>query len=88
MEVCQEMRTDVDVRKVTVMFSGETGKEPGRRTREFHFQISKNGIRTHYQTDTSDYEIHLHQLHQLFLLNSTSPCVEHNALGLFIHYII
>lgn len=31
MDVCQEIRTEVEVRNVTVIFSGETGKEPGNK---------------------------------------------------------
>lgn len=31
MNDCQEMRTDVEERNVTVMFSGEMGKEPATR---------------------------------------------------------
>lgn len=35
MDDCQEMRTDVEVRNVTVMFSGETGKEPVNKDRQW-----------------------------------------------------
>lgn len=41
MDVCQEMRTEVELMKVTVIFSGETGNDPAseRKRESGHFVL-------------------------------------------------